>query len=148
MSLQERIVEDLKNAMRQRDELKRSTLRLIRAAIQNEEISQRQTLDDQGVIGVLSRMARQNQESIVEFRKGNRSDLEEREIAELAILRHYLPEQLTPAEIVELARQVITEVGATGPGDLGRVMGRLMPQVRGRAEGGQVNQVVSELLAG
>lgn len=148
MSLQERLVEDLKNAMRQGDELTRSTLRLVRAAIQNEEISRRQPLDDQAVIDVMSRLARQHEESIAQFRKGNRSDLVERENSELAILRLYLPEQLTLAEIVELAQQAITEVGATGAGDLGKVMGRLMPRVRGRADGGRVNQAVSELLEG
>ena len=148
MSLQERLVEDLKNAMRQGDELTRSTLRLVRAAIQNEEISRRQPLDDQAVIDVMSRLARQHEESIAQFRKGNRSDLVERENSELAILRLYLPEQLTLAEIVELAQQAITEVGATGAGDLGKVMGRLMPRVSGRADGGRVNQAVSELLEG
>lgn len=148
MPLQERLFEDLKDAMRQRDDLRRSTLRLIRAAIQNEEIAQRKPLDDRGVTDVLSRLARQHQESIAEFQRGNRPDLVEREQAELGILRQYLPQQLTRQEIVELARRAIDEAGATGPTDLGKVMGRLMPQVRGRAEGAQVRQVVAELLGG
>lgn len=148
MPLQERLFEDLKDAMRQRDDLRRSTLRLIRAAIQNEEIAQRKPLDDGGVTDVLSRLARQHQESIAEFQRGNRPDLVEREQAELGILRQYLPQQLTRQEIVGLARRAIDEAGATGPTDLGKVMGRLMPQVRGRAEGAQVRQVVAELLGG
>jgi len=146
MPLQERIVEDLKDAMRQRDDLRRSTLRLIRAAIQNEEIARRKSLDDAEVINVLSRLVRQHQESIAEFRRGNRPDLVEREEAELAFVRQYLPQQLTHQEVTELARQVIAEVGASGPTDLGKVMGRLMPQVRGRAEGAAARQVVAELL--
>lgn len=133
--------------MRQRDDLRRTTLRLIRAAIQNEEISLRKPLDDAGVISILARQVRQHQESVDEFRRGNRSDLVEREEAELVIIRQYLPQQLTRAEIIELARRAISEVGATGPGDLGKAMSRLMPQVRGRADGAQVSQVVNELLA-
>ena len=146
MPLQERIVEDLRDAMRQRDDLRRSTLRLIRAAIQNEEIARRKSLDDAEVVNVLSRLVRQHQESITEFRRGNRPDLVEREEAELAFVRQYLPQQLTHQEVTELARQVIAEVGASGPTDLGKVMGRLMPQVRGRADGATVRQVVAELL--
>ena len=148
MSLQERLLEDLKDAMRQKDELRRSTLRLIRADIQNEEIALHKSLDDAGVTNILSRQARQRQESIAEFQRGDRSDLVEREEAELAIIRQYMPQQLTRDEITELARQAIAEVGATGASDMGKVMGRLMPQLRGKAEGGEVSQVVTELLAG
>jgi len=147
MALTERLLEDLRNAMRQRDEVRRSTIRLVRAAIQNEEIAQRKPLDDPAIIRVLSSMLRQHQESIAEFRRGNREDLVEREEAELAILRQYMPEQLSLQEITDLSRQAIAAVGATGPSDMGRVMGRLMPQVFGRAEGAQVSQVVNELLA-
>ncbi|MEE8442950.1 MAG: GatB/YqeY domain-containing protein [Dehalococcoidia bacterium] len=146
MPLQERLLEDLRDAMRQRDDLRRSTLRLIRAAIQNEEIARHEPLDDARIIDILSRIARQHQESITEFLKGNRPDLVEREEAELAIVRQYLPQPLTGQELAELARLAIDEVGATGPAELGKVMGRLMPQVRGRADGAEARQVVSELL--
>ena len=91
--------------------------------------------DDDGIIGVISRQVRQRRESIYEFRKGNREDLVEREEAELAILLNYLPPQLTGEELAGLAQAVIGEVGARGPGDKGKVMGKLMPQVRGKAEG-------------
>ena len=147
MSLQERLLEDLKDVMRQKNELRRSTLRLIRADIQNEEIALHKSLDDAGVINILSRQARQRQESIVEFQRGDRPDLVEREEAELAIIRQYMPQQLTRDEITELARQAIAEVGATGASDMGKIMGRLMPQLRCKAEGGEVSQVVTELLA-
>ncbi len=146
MSLQERLVEDLHKAMRQQDELRRSTLRLLRAAIQNEEIAQGKPLDDAAVLAVLSRQARQRQESIEAYRSGNRPDLAEREEAELALLREYLPEPLSHERLVELVGEVIKDVGATGPKEMGKVMSRLMPQVRGRAEGAEVSRIVTELL--
>ena len=148
MSLQERLVEDIKDAMRQKDELRRTTLRMIRSAIQYEEIEKHEPLDDPGVVNILSRMVRQHQESITEFQRGNRPDMVEREEAELAIVRNYLPEQLSSDDIADLARKVIADVGAAGPGDMGKVMGQLMPQVRGKADGGEVSRVVTELLAG
>jgi len=148
MSLQDRLVEDIKDAMRQKDELRRTTLRMIRSAIQYEEIAKREPLDDIGVVDILSRMVRQHQESITEFQRGNRPDMVEREEAELEIVRNYLPEQLSGDEIAELARKIISDVGAAGPGDMGKVMGQLMPHVRGKADGGEVSRVVTELLAG
>ena len=148
MALQDRLVEDIKDAMRQKDELRRTTLRMIRSAIQYEEIAKREPLDDIGVVDILSRMVRQHQESITEFQRGNRPDMVEREEAELEIVRNYLPEQLSGDEIAELARKIIADVGAAGPGDMGKVMGQLMPHVRGKADGGEVSRVVTELLAG
>ena len=148
MSLQDRLVEDIKDAMRQKDELRRTTLRMIRSAIQYEEIAKREPLDDIGVVDILSRMVRQHQESITEFQRGNRPDMVEREEAELEIVRNYLPEQISGDEIAELARKIIADVGAAGPGDMGKVMGQLMPQIRGKADGGEVSRVVTELLAG
>ena len=146
MSLQERLVEDLHQAMRQQDELRRSTLRLWRAAIQNEEKAQGKPLDDAATLTVLSRQARQRQESIEAYRNGNRPDLAEREEAELVILRGYLPEPLSHERLVELVGEVIKEIGATDPKEMGKVMSRLMPQVRGRSDGAQVNEMVTELL--
>ena len=136
MPLREQLVEELKAAMRQRNEVLVSTLRLLRADIQNREIELRKPLDDAGVVAIISKQVRQRQESIEAFRKGNRPEMAEREEAEMAILQEYLPEQL-PRE----------EVGATGPGDLGKVMGPLMQQVRGKADGGEVRSIVSELLS-
>ena len=149
MTLQERLIEDVKTAMRTRDQGRLSTLRMVRAAVHDEEIAlQRSTLDDDGVIQVISRMARQHRESIDLFRQGNRQDLVEKEEARLAVLTKYLPQQLSGEELIELAQQVIQEVGAQGPTDRGKVMGKLMPQVRGKAEGAQVNAIVTELLEG
>ena len=133
--------------MRQRNELLVSTLRLLRAEIQNREIELRKPLDDAGVVAIISKQVRQRQESIEAFRKGDRPEMAEREAAEMAILQEYLPEQLPHEEVVALAAKVIQEVGAAGPGDLGKVMGPLMQQVRGKADGGEVRSIVSELLS-
>ena len=133
--------------MRQHNEVLVSTLRLLRADIQNREIELRKPLDDAGVVAIISKQARQRQESIEAFRKGSRPELVEREEAELAILQGYLPEQLPREEVEALAAKVIQEVGATGPGDLGKVMGPLMQRVRGKADGGEVRSIVSELLS-
>lgn len=148
MSLREQLETDLLEAVRNRDELKRSALRLIKASLQSEEKSRGKALGDDEVVQVLSREAKRRRESIDAFRHGNRPDLVEKEEAELSIISKYLPQQLTEDEVREIARAVIEEVGASGLGERGRVMGRLMPQVKGKADGKMVNQVVGELLAG
>ena len=105
-------------------------------------------LDDDGVLRILSTQVRQHQESITEFGRGKRPDLVEKEEAELAIIRHYMPQQLSQEEIAQMAREVIAKIGARGLSDTGKVMGQLMPRVRGRADGAQVSQIVTQLLAG
>ena len=132
--------------MREQDELRRSVLRLIRSEVHNEEIALQKPLDDDAIVGVLSRQVRQRRESIYEFRKGQREDLVQREENELAVLQEYLPPQLTSEELTALVQGIIRETGAQGPGDKGKVMGRLMPQVKGKAEGSAVNEVVSKML--
>ena len=146
MGLRERLEEDLKKAMRERDVSRRSVLRLIRSEVHNEEIALQRHLDDDGIVGVISRQLRQRRESIYEFHKGQREDLVQREEKELVILQEYLPQQLTAEEIMVLVQGVIRETGAKGLGDKGKVMGRLMPQVKGKAEGLAVNEVVTKLL--
>ncbi len=148
MTLQERLNEDAKGALRGHHEVRLSILRQVRAAVHNEEIARQKPLDDDGVLQVVSRIARENRESIEMFQKGNRLDLVQKAEAELAVLMEYLPQQLSREEIIRLARQVIQEVGAKGPTDRGKVMGRLMPQVRGKADGAQVNAVVTDMLEG
>lgn len=147
MPLQERLSEDLKDAMRKKDDLRRSTIRMIRSAIGYEEIDQHKTLDDAGVISVLAKLAKQHQESITEFKRGNRPDLVAKEEAEMAILRQYLPQQLTQEELAVLVRGAIAEVGAKSIQDMNKVMGKLMPQVRGKADGAAVSQAVRNLLS-
>jgi hypothetical protein len=146
MALLEKLDIDLKEAMRQQDVVRRETLRLVRNAIRYEEIAKATPLTEEDLNAVLQRQAKQRRDSITEFRKGNRADLVQREEAELAIITAYLPQQMDRDAIAEMARKAAQEVGARGPGDKGRVMGRLMPQVRGKADGALVNTVVTELL--
>lgn len=146
--MQDRLLSDLKQAMKKGDKMRQSVIRLTRAEILNAEKAQGKPLDDPGVIDVLSKEAKKRRESIAEFSKAHRQDLVAKEEAELAILLEYLPPQLSREEIVAAARSVIEELGAQGPGDKGRVMGKLMPQLKGKAEGRLVSEVVAELLAG
>jgi len=147
MNLQERIREDLKEAVRREDRVRRSVLRLTLAAIRNAEIAQQRELDDAGVIDVLTKEVKQRRESIEAFGHSNRQDLVAQEESELAVISEYLPEPMNREEIEALAQKIIAETGAKGPGDKGKVMDQLMPQVRGRAEGKEVSTIVSELLA-
>ena len=148
MSIKGKLTEDLKQALRQGDEQRKSTLRLVMAAIKNVEIEKRSELDEGELLAIIAKEVKQRHESIAEFQTGNRQDLADREEAELQILLAYLPEQLSQEEIELKARQVIEEVGATSPAQMGQVMGRLMPMMAGRADGKLVSQVVKELLAG
>ena len=147
MTLQERLLDDMKDAMRQRQSERLSVIRMIRAKIHNEEISKRSELDDETVTEVITRMAKQHRESIEQFRNGNRPDLVEKEETELATVMEYRPAQMSSEDISTLVAQVIKEVSATGPSDKGKVMGNLMPQVRGKADGNQVNTVVTTMLS-
>jgi uncharacterized protein YqeY len=151
MGLREKLTSDLKDAMRQRDEIRKRTIRSVIAGVKQAETEldasgDRVVLDDDGILRVIAKQARQRKESITEYRKGGREDLVAEEEAELAILETYLPQQLTREEIEVEARQVITEVGASGPRDIGKVMKPLMARLRGKADGRLVNEVVRELL--
>lgn len=148
MSLKERLADDLKDAMRQHDESRKTALRMLQAAIHNAEIAEGKALDDAGVQTLVQRQARQRRESIEEFKKGGRQDLVAKEEAELAVLLSYLPPPLTKEELQEAAQQVIQQVGARGPADKGKVMPILIAQLAGRAEGREINAIVTELLGG
>ena len=123
MSLRSRLDEDLKQAMRDKNAARRDVLRYLRSEIHNQEIASQNTLDDDGIQAVLVKQAQQRRDSIEAFKEAGRSDLVESEEAGLAIVMEYLPQQMTPDEIRELARSVVGEVGAAGPGDMGKVMG-------------------------
>jgi hypothetical protein len=146
MSIKETMNRDLREALRARDETRKSTLRMALSAVHNAEIAAGGPLDDAGVTAVLAREVKQRRESIEEFRKGNRQDLVDREQAEIDVLMDYLPKQLSREEIAAEARKVIEQVGASGPRDKGKVMPVLIAQLRGRADGAEVNAVVTELL--
>ena len=145
--LKQKLADDLKQAMRGGDKVRCSVIRLTMAAIKNAEIARRATLDDTNILGIIAKEARQRHESIEAFRLGNRQDLVTQEEAELAILNQYLPQQMTRDEITAAARRVIEEVGAQGPGDKGKVMPKLIAQLKGKADGREINAVVTELLA-
>jgi uncharacterized protein YqeY len=148
MSLKDGLTEDLKQAMRQGDERRKTTIRLVRAAIINAEIERGGELGDDEVLAVIAKQAKQRRESIAEFAKAGRQELVDQEEEELHILLSYLPAQMSRDEIEVSARQVIAEVGATSMAQMGDVMRRLMSELKGKADGGLVNQVVREILTG
>lgn len=148
MTLQERIESAMRDAMRAGDKRRTLTLRMAMAAAHNRRIELGRLLADDDVVGVLSKQVKQRRESAEVYRSAGREDRAVEEEAEAAILGEYLPDQLTEAEVEGLARAAIAETGASGPGDLGRVMGRLAPQTKGRADGRVVSDVVRRLLTG
>ncbi|MBP1156335.1 MULTISPECIES: GatB/YqeY domain-containing protein [unclassified Paenibacillus] len=147
MSLSERLNDDMKLAMKGQEKFKLSVIRMVRAAIKNIEIDQRKTLDDQEVLDVLNREIKQRKDSLQEFEKAGRDDLAENLKAEIAILMEYMPQQLSEEEVKAIVQQTIQEVGASSKADMGKVMGALMPKVKGLADGKLVNQFVQQLLS-
>ena len=144
--LKQKLADDLKQALRQREKIRLSVIRLVIAAINNAEIARQATLGDADIYGVIGKEIRQRKESIEAFKLGNRPDLVAQEEAELAILQEYLPQQVSREEIIAEARRVIGEVGAKGLSDKGKVMPRLIAQLKGRADGREINEIVTELL--
>ncbi len=147
MGLKDKLMEDLKGAMKSGDVTRRSCLRMTVAAIKNAEIDRGGSLEDSDILGVIAKQVRTRQESIDAFRQGNRPDLQAQEEAEVVVLQAYLPEQVSREEIESTAREVIAQVGAQGPRDKGKVMPQLIVQLKGKADGREINAVVTELLA-
>ena len=145
--LKEKLKNDLKQAMKSGDTLRRSVIRLVLSAVKNAEIARQADLEDSDILGVIAKEARQREESIEAFKQGNRQDLLAAEEAELSVLQEYLPRQITRDEIITEARRVIQEVGAQGPGDKGKVMPKLIAELKGKADGREINAVVTELLS-
>ncbi|NIV36264.1 MAG: GatB/YqeY domain-containing protein [Anaerolineae bacterium] len=153
MGLREKLMDDLKVAMREKDETRKRAIRSVLAGIKKGETElgsdgQRVSMDDDAILRVIAKQAKERQESIDAFRSGGRDDLVAREEADLAVLQEYLPQQMSREEVEAVAQQVIAEVGATGPHDIGKVMKPLMARLKGRADGRLANQIVRELLAG
>jgi uncharacterized protein len=157
----QKLNDDLKQSMRERNEIKTSTLRLLLSAIKYAELKKQDaefnkrpdvtdlkgiTLTDADVLGVIAKEIKQREDSIEAYKQGHRQDLVDRESAEMFILKAYLPQQLSREEIVIEVKQVITEVGARGPADKGKVMPKLMAKLKGKADGKEINNVVTELL--
>jgi uncharacterized protein YqeY len=148
MTLQERIESAMRDAMRARDERRTSTLRLAMAAAHNKQIELGRPLSDEDTLDVLSRQVKQRRESIELFRAGGREESAQAEEAEAAILAEFLPQPLSTDELERLVREAIAETGASSPADLGRVMGRVVPQTKGRADGKAVSDLVRRQLGG
>ncbi len=146
MNLQDKLLEDMKTAMREHDATRVSVIRMVRAAIKNAEIDQHKTLDDAGVLSTIEKDVKRHRESSDAFTKGNRPDLVAKEEAELKILLSYLPAQMPKEEVVAAARAAISEVGAKGMADMGKVMSILSPRLKGKADGRLLSQIVQELL--
>ncbi len=144
--LEQKLRDDLKQAMRSGDEVGRSVIRLLLAAIRNTETARQVALADADVLGVIAKEVKQRHESIEAYKQGGRHDLVAREEAELTILKGYLPQQVSREEVIAEARRVIKEVGAQGLADKGKVMPKLIAQLKGKADGREINAVVTELL--
>ncbi|BFT73386.1 MULTISPECIES: GatB/YqeY domain-containing protein [Paenibacillus] len=146
MSLSDRLNEDMKQAMKSQDKFKLSVIRMVRSTIKNSEIDLKRSLDDNEVLDVLTREIKQRKDSLQEFTKAGRDDLAENLQAELVILAEYMPQQLSEEEVKAIVQQTIQQIGASSKADMGKVMTALMPQVKGRADGKLINQLVQQLL--
>jgi len=148
MSLKDQITEDMKTAMRAKDSARLGTIRLLQAAMKQKEVDERVTLDDAAVIGIVDKLIKQRKDSIAAFEKAARQDLADIEIAEMKVLEVYLPARLSAAEIEAEVKAIVAEVGASGPGDMGKVMGAVKQKLAGKADMGLVSAAVKAALAG
>lgn len=146
MSLKERLQEDWKNAMKSKEKFRASTISMAKAAILQVEKTDNRTLEDEEIIGILSREVKQRKDALVEFEKGNRQDLVEEAKSEIEILLEYLPKQLTEDEIVEIVQQIILDTGASSAKDMGKVMSAAMAKLKGRADGKLISSIVKRKL--
>jgi len=147
MSLKEQIKADIKEAMRAKDTVKRNTLRNLSAAIKQIEVDERKELTDSEVEAILAKYAKQREDAKAQFKEAGRDDLVAKEDAELAIVKSYLPEPLEGEELVNAVKEIVTQVGATGMKDMGKIMGAVKTKYGSRADGGKVNKIVKDILA-
>ena len=148
MSLKERITEDMKAAMRAKEAARLLTIRGLLAAMKQKEVDERIELDDAAVIGIVDKLIKQRKDSISQFGAAGRTDLVDKETAELQVLESYLPQRLSAEEIAAAVAAIVAELGATGPGDMGKVMGAVKAKLAGKADRGQVSAAVKAALAG
>jgi hypothetical protein len=148
MSLKERITDDMKAAMRAKDSERLGAIRMLTAAIKQKEVDDRVELDDTGVIAIVDKLIKQRKDSIEAFQKAARQDLADKEAAEMAVLQVYLPARLSADEVAAEVRAIVAELGASGPGDMGKVMGAVKARLAGKADMGQVSAAVKAALAG
>ncbi len=148
MTLKEQITEDMKTAMRAKDVERLGTIRLLLAAIKQKEVDDRVMQDDVAVVAIVDKLIKQRKDSIEAFQKAARTDLADKEAAEMKILKAYLPARMSTDEVSAAVKAIVTELGATGPGDMGKVMGAVKAQLTGKADMGQVSAAVKAALAG
>jgi len=148
MSLKDQITEDMKTAMRAKDSARLGTIRLLQAAMKQKEVDERVTLDDAAVIAIVDKLIKQRKDSVTAYVQANRQDLADRESSEIKVLEAYLPQRLSPEEIQAAVKAIVAQVGASGPGDMGKVMGAVKAQLAGKADMGLVSAAVKAALAG
>ncbi len=148
MSLKQRINDDMKAAMRAKETERLGTIRLLQAAMKQKEVDERIELDDAAVVGIVDKLIKQRKDSIEAFQKAGRQDLADKEAAEMAVLQAYLPARLSADEISAEVRAIVAELGAKGPGEMGKVMGAAKQRLAGKADMGQVSAAVKAALTG
>ena len=148
MSLKDQITEDMKSAMRAKDSARLGTIRLLQAAMKQKEVDERITLDDAAVVAIVDKLIKQRKDSITAFEGAGRQDLADQEKAEMAVLQAYLPARLSAQEVAAEVKAIVTELGAKGPGDMGKVMGAVKTRLAGKADMGEVSAAVKAALAG
>jgi uncharacterized protein YqeY len=147
MTLKERITEDMKAAMRAKEADRLSTIRMLLAACKQKEVDERVVLDDAAVIGIVDKLIKQRKDSIAAFQQAGRTDLVDKETAEVTVLTAYLPQRLSANEITAEVAAIVAELGAAGPGDMGKVMGAAKAKLAGKADMGQVSAAVKQALS-
>jgi uncharacterized protein YqeY len=147
MSLKEQINEDMKSAMRAKEADRLSTIRMLLAAMKQKEVDERITLDDAAVVSIVDKLIKQRRDSIAAFQQAGRTDLVDRESAEVKVLEAYLPQRLSAEEIAAEVQKIVAEIGASGPGDMGKVMGAVKTRLAGKAEMAQVSAAVKQALS-
>lgn len=147
MSLKAQITEDMKTAMRAKDQERLGTIRLLQAAMKQKEVDERVELDDAMVIAIVDKMIKQRKDSIAAFETANRQDLADKEKAEIEVIKAYLPERMSAEEVTAAVQAIVAEVGASGPGDMGKVMGAVKAKLAGKADMGVVSAAVKAALS-
>ncbi|MCT4621196.1 MAG: GatB/YqeY domain-containing protein [Marinisporobacter sp.] len=146
MALKERLMADLKEAMKEKNKVKKSVITMVRSAVKQYEVDNRVELDDESILEIISKQVKQKKDAIEEFAKGERDDLVDEAKAEIEVLMDYLPEQLTEDQVSEIVSKVIEEIGANSMKDMGKIMAAVMPKVKGRTDGKTINKIVRQIL--
>ncbi|MBO9652047.1 MAG: GatB/YqeY domain-containing protein [Variovorax sp.] len=148
MSLKDQITEDMKTAMRAKDSERLGTIRLLLAAMKQKEVDERVELDDAMIVSIVDKLVKQRKDSVAAFTQGGRTDLADKEAAEIKVLEVYLPQRMSADEVAVEVKAIVTELGAKGPGDMGKVMGVVKTRLAGKADMGQVSAAVKAALSG